>query len=139
MNYLVKTHRLGMQYKGPHFFVLNRGKNTGKVLGQECPNCWVIQAPDEVTLARIEGIVTAMHLSHLVRRMLIGSVILYVRISDFRKLLKVYTDSVKFDSKWDKDLKAIESAVQLRENYIQQRRLMDLILQVRYQQLIKGL
>lgn len=139
MNYLVKTHREGMSYKGPHFFVLSRGKNTGKVLSQSCPNCWVITAQDDLTVDRLKGIVTALHITHAMRHMLIGSVIEFVRISDFRKLLKTYTDVIKFDEKWDKDIRAIKTAVQLRDNYMDQRRMMDLLLSVRYCNLLKGI
>jgi len=139
MNYLVKTHRPGMSYKGAHFFVLSRGKNTGKVLSKACPNCWVIYAPDELTVDRLKGIVTALHLSHAIRHMLIGSVIEYVRIGDFRKTLKAYTDVLSFDEKWDKDLKAIQTAVKLRDNYLDQRRTLDLLLQIRYYNLLRGL
>jgi hypothetical protein len=139
MNYLVKTHKPGMSYKGPHFFVLSRGKNTGKVLTRSCPNCWVISAQDDITVDRLKGIVTALHITHAMRYMLIGSVIEYVRITDFRKLLKTYTDVIKFDEKWDKDLQAIQSVVQLRDNYMDQRRTLELMLSVRYYNLIRGI
>jgi hypothetical protein len=139
MNYLVKTHKFGTRYKGPHFFVLNRGRNTGKVLHQECPNCWVIQTDEEETAERLQYIIGALHMSHKIRRMLIGSVIMYVRISDFRKLLKSYTTIIQFDEKWDADLIAIREAIKLRDTYLQQRKLLDMLLQVRYYNLLKGL
>lgn len=128
-----------MSYKGEHFFVLSRGKNTGKVLHQSCPNCWVILAQDEVTIERLKGIVSALHLSHLMRRMLIGSVIEFVRIGDFRKLLKSYTDLMKFDEKWEQDLQVIQAAVKLRDTYLERRKTLDLLLQVRYYNLLRGL
>ena len=139
MNYLVKTHKPGNQYKGAHFFVLSRGRNTGKVLHQACPNCWVIHAEDDRTVERLKGIVAAMHMTHLIRHMLIGSVIEFVRISDFRKLLKSYTSVIQFDEKWDADIRAIQETIKLIDNYRDRKRLLDNLLQIRYYNLIKGL
>lgn len=42
-NFQIKTHRLNATYHEPHFFILNKGNNSGKPLKEPCPNCFVIR------------------------------------------------------------------------------------------------
>ena len=41
-NFKMITYRQEGVYKGPHFFILNKGLNSGKPLKKPCPNCFVI-------------------------------------------------------------------------------------------------
>ena len=45
--YEIRTHRNGRTYNTPHFFILNKGLNNGKLMEQPCPNCFVITTPSE--------------------------------------------------------------------------------------------
>lgn len=44
----IKTHRASLTYSEPHFFILNKGLNSGKPLNNPCPNCFVCITTDEV-------------------------------------------------------------------------------------------
>ena len=41
-NFKMITYRPEGVYKDPHFFILNKGLNSGKPLKKPCPNCFVI-------------------------------------------------------------------------------------------------
>ena len=46
-SFSIKSHRPGIVYNMPHFFILNKGNNSGKPLLASCPNCFVIQCKCE--------------------------------------------------------------------------------------------
>ena len=46
-SFSIKSHRPGVVYNMPHFFILNKGNNSGKPLLSPCPNCFVIQFQSE--------------------------------------------------------------------------------------------
>lgn len=46
-SFSIKSHRSGVVYNMPHFFILNKGNNSGKPLLASCPNCFVIQCKCE--------------------------------------------------------------------------------------------
>ena len=43
----LKTHKTGRTYSNPHFFILNKGLNSGKPLINPCPNCFVVTTSTE--------------------------------------------------------------------------------------------
>ena len=45
----IKTHQSGANYAQPHFFILNKGLNSGKPLKESCANCFVfmLQSAEE--------------------------------------------------------------------------------------------
>jgi hypothetical protein len=46
-NFGIKTHSVGRTYTKQHFFILNKGLNSGKPLEHPCPNCFVITSQTE--------------------------------------------------------------------------------------------
>jgi len=138
MNYLIKTHRFGVNYKGLHFFVLNRGANTGKVLKSECPNCWVIIPDTADCQDRLKTIIRSMHLSGVLRQQLIGSVILFMRLKDFRKLLDIYIRMIGNQKSFDRQLIQISKVTELMEQYEAVRIKAKLALQRLHIELLRG-
>jgi hypothetical protein len=84
----MKTHKVGKTYSKPHFFILNKGLNSGKPLPDPCPNCFVVTAETE------EAKTTLFHLSMMLQIggfyafYLKGSVIPFISIDDCRNTLK---------------------------------------------------
>lgn len=39
--FVVKTYKAGTEFEKPHFYILNKGLNSGKPLIEPCPNCYV--------------------------------------------------------------------------------------------------
>lgn len=138
MNYFVKTHKPGLIYKGPHTFVLNRGKNTGKLLAQPCPNCWVVIADSETTLDRLEVIIDALHTTKRLRPSLIGSVVEYIRIGDFRKTLDLYVRVIGWGDAYTAQLENIRRAKMLLYKYQRAKSDLELAILIHQVKLLKG-
>ena len=77
-----------MEYSGVHFFVLNKGLNSGKPLDEPCPNCYVCECTNEEDKEALYWICFALWQSHQLKQHLIGSVILYIRKKEFFNLVR---------------------------------------------------
>lgn len=96
----------------PHFFVLCKGMNSGKPLDRICPNSFCIILDSEEEKEKLYWVSFALWRSKAFHPYLMGSVISYVRINDFRQLVSdkmeiVNTDPERF-SEVVKQLKVIE-------------------------------
>ncbi len=82
---LIKTHRPTTTYKKPHFFILNKGMNSGKPLKAPCPNCFVclFENPDKAD--QEYWIAYALWKSRQLEMFLRGSVIPFITIGEYRK------------------------------------------------------
>lgn len=84
----LKTHQPGRTYSEPHFFILNKGLNSGKPLKKPCANCFVVKT------SNVDEKNTLFHLSMMLQIggfyaiYLKGSVIPFISIDDCRKVLK---------------------------------------------------
>lgn len=83
----IKTHSQNAVYKQPHFFILNKGNNSGKPLDISCPNCFVClcESPDERN--RLYWLFYGLWKGMFFYRRLIGSVIPYIRLADVYELI----------------------------------------------------
>lgn len=88
LTFSIKTHRPGVKYLGEHFFVLNKGLNSGKPMEEPCPNCYVCECTNEEDKEALYWICFALWQNHQFKQHLIGSVIVYIRIKDFQKLVR---------------------------------------------------
>lgn len=66
-------------------YILSRGKNTGKVLIQPCPNCYVISAKS-ASISEVKAVANILFVSGRLRPFMHGSVIDFVRINEYRKM-----------------------------------------------------
>jgi hypothetical protein len=83
-----KTHRPGIEYSGVHFFVLNKGLNSGKPLEEPCPNCYVCECSTIKDKEALYWICFALWQSYQFKQHLIGSVILFIRKKDMFNLVR---------------------------------------------------
>src|SRR5690554_6366533 len=95
-NFKMITYRPEGVYKGPHFFILNEGLNSGKPLKKPCPNCFVISCSSESEKESLYWIVYSLHQGKRVQIALVGSVIPFIRKND---LIQIITEahSATFD------------------------------------------
>ncbi|WP_178986233.1 DUF6943 family protein [Winogradskyella helgolandensis] len=105
----LKTHQIGRTYSDPHFFILNKGLNSGKPLSNPCPNCFV------VTISTEEEKNTLFHLSMMLQiggfyaYYLKGSVIPFISIDDCRNtLIKGLESEKSMSNQMQKHIKAVE-------------------------------
>ncbi|MBA4153660.1 hypothetical protein [Flavobacterium sp.] len=97
INFKLKHHKSGMSYSKPHFFILNKGLNTGKPLSEPCPNCFVIQFGSTEDSENMESICKSLWRVKFWHQFLIGSVIPYIRINDFSKNLTQKSNEMMLD------------------------------------------
>jgi hypothetical protein len=107
---VIKCHRLGANYTQPHFFVLNKGENSGKPLRQPCPNCYVVLTETAYTADYLFWLSWGMWQGKAFHPYLRGSVIEYVTIGDYRKLLmNTYLQSLLHTEAVSKAIKTLQN------------------------------
>lgn len=79
----IKCHRIGNTYNQPHFFILSKGRNSGKPLPSYCANCFVFVADDEDEKWHFFNLCHALWQGKFFHRLLVGSVIEFIRIDEF--------------------------------------------------------
>jgi hypothetical protein len=83
----IKTHRSGRTYNTPHFFILNKGLNSGKPMKEPCPNCFVITTHSEETRETLYYLCLYLKIGRFFVNYLKGSVIPFICISDAKKVI----------------------------------------------------
>lgn len=83
----IKTHRLNEIYSEPHFFILNKGLNSGKPLNNPCPNCFVCLTSTDKDKDFMYWLCFGLWKSKSFHYYLKGSVIPFITIGDLKKHL----------------------------------------------------
>ena len=86
--YEIRTHRSGRTYNAPHFFILNKGLNSGKPLDQPCPNCFVVTTPSTEQRESLFYLCLSLKIGKYFAYYLKGSVIPFICITDTKAVLK---------------------------------------------------
>ena len=84
----LKTHQIGRTYSQPHFFILNKGQNSGKPLINPCPNCFVVSTSTEEEKQTLYHLSMMLQIGGFYAYYLKGSVIPFISIDDCRNTLK---------------------------------------------------
>jgi hypothetical protein len=85
--FIIKSYRQGVVYNMPHFFILNKGNNSGKPLLAPCPNCFVIQFQSENEKEQIYWLLYSLWQSKAFYPFLRGSVIPFIVLRDAKSCL----------------------------------------------------
>jgi hypothetical protein len=96
-NFIVKTHRKDTLYNKPHLFILNKGLNSGKPSKEPFANSFVIIFQNEEDCENIFWITYSLWQSKFWQRNLVGSVIPFLRITDFIKEFSNKADEMLSD------------------------------------------
>lgn len=84
LTFIIKTHRKGTIYTKPHFFILNKGMNSGKPQNEPFTNSFVIICQSETDRERVYWIAFSLWKSKFWHQHLIGSVIPFIRLLEFK-------------------------------------------------------
>lgn len=84
-NFIIKTHQKKTTYKGNQIFILNKGMNSGKPQKEPFTNSFVIMFHDEKDTETVYWLAYSLWKSKFLHQFLIGSVIPFLRIKDFKK------------------------------------------------------
>lgn len=87
MNFIIKTHRKETTYTQPHLFILNKGLNSGKPQKEPFTNSFVIIFQDQEDCETVFWLAMSLWKSKFWHPQLVGSVIPFLRLPDFKKEL----------------------------------------------------
>lgn len=96
-NFIIKSHKTNKSYSKPHFFILCKGMNSGKPLKTPCSNCFVIQFESETDRNEAYFIAKCLWMSRFWHQYLVGSVIPFIRIGDFKKVFSSKANEMNKD------------------------------------------
>ena len=85
--FIVKSSTTKEEIRKPHFYALNKGMNSGKPLLSHCPNCFKIEAETEEFKEMLYWVSFALWRVKAFHPYLIGSVIPFIRIGDYKQLI----------------------------------------------------
>ena len=116
----IKSYRSGVVYNMPHFFILNKGNNSGKPLSVPCPNCFVIQCKTESEKEQVYWLAYSLWQSKAFYPMLRGSVIPFVVLRDVKScLLDGLNKANENPAQFEKAVSTLRSLEVLEKNYKQ--------------------
>jgi hypothetical protein len=109
LNFIIKTHKNGIIYNKPHLFILNKGLNSGKPSKEPFTNSFVVIFQNEEDCESIFWITYSLWQSKFWHRNLVGSVIPFLRISDFIKEFSAKVNEMLQDfEQHQKDVQALQ-------------------------------
>ncbi|TDD99382.1 DUF6943 family protein [Flavobacterium cellulosilyticum] len=85
LNFIIKTHQKETLYKGNQIFILNKGLNSGKPQKVPFTNSFVIAFQNEEDAETVYWLAYSLWKAKFWHQSLIGSVIPFLRIYDFKK------------------------------------------------------
>lgn len=84
-NFIIKSHRVGTIYSKPHLFLLNKGMNSGKPQKEPFTNSFVVIFDLEQDCENLFFIAYSLWQTKFWHQFLVGSVIPFLRLNDFKK------------------------------------------------------
>ena len=125
----IKTHKLGTTYKQHHFFILNKGLNSGKPLPHYCSNCFVFLADDENEKEFYFFLLLGLWELRFFRKHLMGSVIDYIRLGDLIDVVEETLNSVNTGNRSFSDVQ--NSLAQIEALKVNLQKQLDYLMQLR--------
>ena len=84
-NFIIKTHQKNVVYRANQIFILNKGMNSGKPQKEPFTNSFVILFENEEDAETVYWLTYSLWKARFWHQSLVGSVILFLRINDFKK------------------------------------------------------
>ena len=129
--FILKSYNQKEEIRNPHFFILNKGNNSGKPLLSPCPNCFTIQFNNNEDKEQVYWLLFCLWQSNAFYQYLRGSVIPFIVLRDiksciyenldraatkpeqFQKMISSFQSINKVENQLKQNLKAIEKAKKL--------------------------
>jgi hypothetical protein len=84
-NFIIKTHQKNAVYRANQIFILNKGMNSGKPQKEPFTNSFVVLFQNEEDAETVYWLAYSLWKSKFWHQSLVGSVIPFLRIDDFKK------------------------------------------------------
>lgn len=117
--YEIRTHQPGRTYNKPHFFILNKGLNSGKPLVKPCPNCFVITTRCQDQRELLFYLCLSLKVGKYFANYLKGSVIPFICITDTKKVFASALQNYE-QQKWATKVEKLKKITAFEENLKQQ-------------------
>jgi len=117
--YEIKTHQVGRTYNAPHFFILNKGLNSGKPMDGPCPNCFVLTTQSQEQREQLFYLCLSLKVGKYFSYYLKGSVIPFIGVVETRKVIKTALDNYE-QEQWETKVKKLVKITAFEENLKQQ-------------------
>jgi hypothetical protein len=118
-NYEIKTHKLGRTYIKPHFFILNKGLNSGRPMNEPCPNCFIVILETKEQRESLYYLSLSLQIGQYFKFYIKGSVIPFITIDDTRKVLNKALQNYEED-RWKSRVEKLKKITKYEENLKQQ-------------------
>lgn len=115
LKYEIKTHRLERTYNKPHFYLLNKGLNSGRPMNKPCPNCFVVTTESEEQRESLFYLCLSLQTGRYFNYYIKGSVIPFITIDDTRKVLNTASQNYLNDH-WQLKVSKLMKITQYEEN-----------------------
>lgn len=115
----IKTHQPGRTYSKPHFFILNKGLNSGKPLEKPCPNCFVITTVSKAEKESLYYLCLSLKVGQYFAYYLKGSVIPFIGISDAKNVIDTALQNYE-TQQWQMKVEKLKKITAFEENLKQQ-------------------
>lgn len=117
--YEIKTHQVGRTYSAPHFFILNKGLNSGKPMDGPCPNCFVLTTQSQEQREQLFYLCLSLKIGKYFAYYLKGSVIPFICITDTKAVLKNAMQNYE-SQQWKLKVEKLKKITAFEENLQQQ-------------------
>ena len=119
-SFILKSYIQKEEIRKPHFFILNKGNNSGRPLAVPCPNCFVIQFQCEEEKEKIYWLSYSLWQSKAFYPFLRGSVIPFVVLRDVKSCLSAALNKVDENpAQFEKAVAALRSLEAIEKQYKQ--------------------
>lgn len=125
----IKTHKSGRAYQQPHFFILNKGLNSGKPFNYYVCNSFVFLADNKEEKEFYYFLLLGLWELRFFRKHLKGSVIEYVRLNDVIDIIDETLNSVNGGHRSFSDVQ--NTLAQIETHQINLQKQLDYLMQLR--------
>jgi hypothetical protein len=115
---IIKAHKAGVLYGNPHYFVLNKGLNSGKPQKEPFANSFVIIFQNELDCENHFHVAFSLWISKFWRQFLVGNAILFLRLEYFKIEFPMQAERIMQEfAEYEKKVAAIKLAKLREEQY----------------------
>ena len=137
-NYKIKTYNPAIELTNFHFYILNKGLNSGKPLLDPCPNCFVCTFKTEAEKEQLYWLVFGLWQGKVFHQNLLGSVIPYIRLKCLKEVIQLgITKYLSNPEKAKKNILAVAKIEEQSINVLNQLNLMKQLKMAIIQELLK--
>ena len=124
--FMLKSYNQKTEIEKPHFFILNKGNNSGKPLLSPCPNCFVIQFQSETEKEQLYWLMYSLWKSKAFYPYLRGSVISFVILRDIKECIADGLEKMETNpGQFQKVVETLRSLEEMEKKFIQNLKLVQ--------------